>query len=85
MRYFFKLSINPADKELYISRHQNIWPEMLEEADIKELAELISDIIIKKKDPEVMAEKVRDFKSTFNEVQYCFGKFRPYQYIELFK
>lgn len=31
MRYFFKLSINPADKELYISRHQNIWPEMLEE------------------------------------------------------
>ncbi len=31
MRYFFKLNINQADKELYISRHRNIWPEMLAE------------------------------------------------------
>ena len=31
MRYFFKLSINAAEKALYISRHQNVWPEMLEE------------------------------------------------------
>ena len=31
MRYFFRLTINPEDKELYISRHKNIWPEMVAE------------------------------------------------------
>jgi L-rhamnose mutarotase len=31
MRYFFRLSINPEDKELYISRHKDIWPEMVAE------------------------------------------------------
>jgi glycine hydroxymethyltransferase len=55
------------------------------ESDIKYVAELISDIIIKKKDPEKMREKVRDFKSQFDQVKYCFGKFTPYQYIEIFK
>jgi len=31
MRYFFRLIINPGEKELYISRHKNIWPEMVAE------------------------------------------------------
>lgn len=77
-----KKSMNPSGIRIGTQEVTRIG---FKEADIKELAELISDIIIKKKDPEVMAEKVRDFKSTFNEVQYCFGKFKPYQYIELFK
>ena len=77
-----KKSMNPSGIRIGTQEVTRIG---FKEADIKELAELISDIIIKKKDPEVMAEKVRDFKSTFNEVKYCFGKFKPYQYIELFK
>ncbi|MEM0140321.1 MAG: serine hydroxymethyltransferase [Ferroplasma sp.] len=55
------------------------------ESDVKYLAELISDIIIKKKDMDSMGSEVREFKSKFNEVKYCFGKFKPYQYIEIFK
>jgi glycine hydroxymethyltransferase len=77
-----KKSMNPSGIRIGTQEVTRIG---FKESDIKYLAELIGDIIIKKKDPEKMTEKVRDFKSQFNEVKYCFGKFRPYQYIELFK
>jgi glycine hydroxymethyltransferase len=77
-----KKSMNPSGIRIGTQEVTRIG---FKESDIKELAELISDIIIKKKDPEVMGKKVREFKSTFNEVKYCFGKLKPYQYIELFK
>ncbi len=77
-----KKSMNPSGIRIGTQEVTRIG---FKESDIKYVAELISDIIIKKKDPEKMREKVMDFKSQFDEVKYCFGKFRPYQYIELFK
>ncbi len=77
-----KKSMNPSGIRIGTQEVTRIG---FKESDIKYLAELISDIIIKKKDPEAMAEKVRDFKSQFQEVHYCFGKLKPYEYIELFK
>ncbi|HIH60580.1 MAG TPA: serine hydroxymethyltransferase [Ferroplasma sp.] len=77
-----KKSMNPSGIRIGTQEVTRIG---FKESDIKYVAELISDIIIKKKDPEKMREKVREFKSQFDEVKYCFGKFRPYQYIELFK
>ena len=55
------------------------------EDDIKYLAELINDIIIKNKDIEKMKHEVNEFKSKFTEIQYCFGKFKPYRYLEIYK
>ena len=77
-----KKSMNPSGIRIGTQEVTRIG---FKESDIKYLAELISDIIIKKKDPEAMAEKVRDFKSQFQKVHYCFGKLKPYEYIELFK
>ncbi len=77
-----KKSMNPSGIRIGTQEVTRIG---FKESDIKYVAELISDIIIKKKDPEKMREKVMDFKSQFDEVKYCFGKFRPYQYIEIFK
>jgi len=77
-----KKSMNPSGIRIGTQEVTRIG---FKESDIKYVAELISDIIIKKKDPEKMREKVRDFKSQFDEVKYCFGKFTPYQYIEIFK
>ncbi|WMT51447.1 MAG: serine hydroxymethyltransferase [Ferroplasma sp.] len=77
-----KKSMNPSGIRIGTQEVTRIG---FKESDIKYLAELISDIIIKKKEPEAMAEKVRDFKSQFQQVQYCFGKLKPYKYIELFK
>jgi glycine hydroxymethyltransferase len=77
-----KKSMNPSGIRIGTQEVTRIG---FKESDIKYLAELISDIIIKKKDPEAMSEKVRDFKSEFQQVRYCFGKLKPYEYIELFK
>ena len=77
-----KKSMNPSGIRIGTQEVTRIG---FKESDIKYVAELISDIIIKKKDPEKMREKVRDFKSQFDQVKYCFGKFTPYQYIEIFK
>jgi glycine hydroxymethyltransferase len=55
------------------------------EDDVKHLAELINDIIMKNKNIEKMKSEVAEFKSKFTEIQYCFGKFRPYQYINIYK
>ncbi len=77
-----KKSMNPSGIRI---GSQEITRIGFTESDVKYLAELISDIIIKKKDMDSMANKVQEFKSQFNEVKYCYGKLKPYKYIEIFK
>ena len=36
-------------------------------------------------DPSLVKEKVRDLKSGFRKVHYCFGDLEAYRYIDLYR
>ena len=55
------------------------------ETDVKELASIMSWAIKTMPDPSKVKEKVRELKSGFSQVQYCFGKLKAYEYIELYR
>ena len=55
------------------------------ESDVKELAAIMSWAIKEMPDPAKVKEKVRDLKSGFGKVQYCFGDLDAYRYIELYR
>lgn len=55
------------------------------EGDARELGQIMAWAIKDTPDPERVRERVAELKSGFTEVQYCFGKLRPYEYIEIFK
>ena len=77
-----KKSMNPSGIRLGTQEVTRIG---FKEPDIKYLAELISDAIIKNRDINSVKNDVIEFKSQFKEIKYCFDKFRPYQYINIFK
>lgn len=55
------------------------------EGDVKELASIMSWAIKDSPEPEKVRDRVRELKSGFTEVKYCFGKLKPYEYIEVFR
>lgn len=55
------------------------------ESDVKELGSIMAWAIKDFPDPSRVKEKVAALKSGFDTVQYCFGKHRAYEYIELYK
>ncbi len=77
-----KKSMNPSGIRLGTQEVTRIG---FKESDIKYIAELINDAIIKNRDINSVKNDVIDFKSQFKEVKYCFGKYKPYQYIDIFK
>lgn len=54
------------------------------ESESREVARIMADILIKKKDPKKAKARIKELKSQFNEVKYCFGKHEAYSYIRLF-
>ncbi len=77
-----KKSMNPSGIRLGTQEATRIG---FKESDIKYLAELINDAVIKNRDISSVKNDVIEFKSQFKEVEYCFGKFKPYQYVNVFK
>lgn len=53
-------------------------------SEMKEIAEIISMAIVDNKESSQVKSRVIDLKSRFTETKYCFGKHKPYSYIELF-
>lgn len=54
------------------------------ESEAREVARIIHSAVVKKRDPAAVREDAKNLKSGFDEVKYCFGKFKPYSYIRLF-
>ncbi|MCY0851481.1 MAG: serine hydroxymethyltransferase [Thermoplasma acidophilum] len=52
-------------------------------SEMKEIASLITRAIIKHEDPEKIKAEVKQLKSGFREVKYCYGKMDGYSYIKL--
>ncbi len=44
----------------------------MKESEFKEVAKLMADVVIRGKDPKEIREKVKELRSNFTEVQYCF-------------
>ena len=55
------------------------------ESDSKELASILAWAIKEMPDPANVKEKVRNLKSSFSKVQYCFGDLEAYKYLELYR
>ena len=56
----------------------------MKESEMKEVAELIARVIVKKEDPKKVAEDVKAFKKNFATIQYCFNAGEPaYEYHKL--
>ena len=56
----------------------------MKESEMKEIASMIKDIVIDKKDPSHMTDKVAEFRKEFQKTQYCFdNKLGAYEYVKL--
>ncbi len=63
----------------------------MKESEMKEIAEIFREVLIEKRDPKKVAEKVKELKDQFKEVEYCFKvkrakeppELRPYEYIKI--
>jgi len=52
------------------------------QTDMEVVADLISDVIVKGKDPEIVRDKVKEFRKSFQTVHFCFEPSRaPHEYI----
>ena len=49
----------------------------MKESDMKEVAELIARVVVKKEDPAKVKEDVKAFKKQFTTIQYCFNAGEP--------
>jgi len=52
-------------------------------SEMKEIAGLIADVVIRKKSPEGVISAVKELKESHGEIKYCFGKMKPYSYIRI--
>ncbi len=52
-------------------------------SEMKEIAALIADVVIRKKPPQSIINAVSELKAAHGEVKYCFGKMKPYSYIRI--
>ncbi|MCL4332985.1 MAG: serine hydroxymethyltransferase [Candidatus Thermoplasmatota archaeon] len=53
--------------------------------EMKEVAALIHDSLMGNESEESISSRVLELKSGFDEVRYCYGKLKAYEYIELLK
>ncbi|MCL5783132.1 MAG: serine hydroxymethyltransferase [Candidatus Thermoplasmatota archaeon] len=54
------------------------------EKDVRELASIMVKAISNFPDPERIQMEVKELKSRFGEIKFCFGKMKPYEYIRVF-
>ena len=54
-------------------------------SEMKEIAKIMSDLLIRHADPESIRSRAETLKSNFREIKYCFGKHEAYKYIEIIK
>lgn len=52
-------------------------------SEMKEIATLIADVVIRKKPPEKIIPAAAELKESHTEIKYCFGKMKPYSYIRI--
>ena len=56
----------------------------MKESEMKEIASMIKDVVIDKKEPGEMTGKIAEFRKEFQKTQYCFdNKVVAYEYIKL--
>jgi len=56
----------------------------MKESEMKEIASMIKDVVIEKKNPSEMIVKIAEFRKEFQKTQYCFdNKVGAYEYIKL--
>ena len=56
----------------------------MKESEMKEIASLIKQVVVDKKDAGEIAARVKEFKTDFNKTQYCFdNKLGAYEYVKL--
>jgi glycine hydroxymethyltransferase len=56
----------------------------MKESEMKEIASMIKDVVIDKKEPGEMKDKIAEFRKEFQKTQYCFdNKVGAYEYIKL--
>ena len=56
----------------------------MKESEMKEIASLIKQVVIDKKDAGEIAARVKEFKTDFKKTQYCFdNKLGAYEYVKL--
>jgi len=56
----------------------------MKESEMKEIASLIKQVVVDKKDAGEIAEHVKEFKKDFKKTQYCFdNKLGAYEYVKL--
>ena len=56
----------------------------MKESEMKEIASMIKDVVIDKKEPGQMKGKIAEFRKEFQKTQYCFdNKVGAYEYIKL--
>ena len=56
----------------------------MKESEMKEIASLIKQVVVDKKDADEVASRVKEFKTDFKKTQYCFdNKLGAYEYVKL--
>ena len=56
----------------------------MKESEMKEIASLIKQVVVDKKDAAEVANRVKEFKTGFKKTQYCFdNKLGAYEYVKL--
>ena len=56
----------------------------MEESEMKEIASLLKQVVVDKKDAGEIAARVKEFKTDFKKTQYCFdNKLGAYEYVKL--
>ena len=56
----------------------------MKESEMKEIASLIKQVVVDKKDAVEVASRVKEFKTDFKKTQYCFdNKLGAYEYVKL--
>ena len=56
----------------------------MKESEMKEIASLIKQVVVDKKDAGEVANRVKEFKTDFKKTQYCFdNKLGAYEYVKL--
>lgn len=51
--------------------------------EMKQVAHLIADVVVRHKDPENVKADVLELKRNFNKVKYCFGEHEAYSYVKV--
>ena len=56
----------------------------MKESEMKEVASMIKQVVIDKKEPNELTRKVAEFRKEFQKTKYCFdNKIGAYEYIKL--